>query len=94
MTAEHRRQKVEDVRKRSEYRKAHGLEDGSGGTFGGWTVRRDEEVLGSGMKEGGEGVGGVVGGVGGGAGETEAAMAREGGGERVKRPVRKWLGIW
>jgi hypothetical protein len=50
-TAEKRRQKVEDVRKRSEYRKAHGLE-GQEGIFGGWTAKSDEEVLGPGMREG------------------------------------------
>lgn len=40
-TAEMRRQKVEDVKKRAEYRKAHGLEEGEG-VFGGWTVKPDE----------------------------------------------------
>lgn len=51
-TAERRRQKVEDVRKRSEYRKAHGIDDE--GVLGGWTAKRDEEVMGPGMREGGE----------------------------------------
>jgi hypothetical protein len=34
-TAEMRRQKVEDVKRRSEYRKAHGLEDADDSKFGG-----------------------------------------------------------
>jgi hypothetical protein len=53
-TAERRRQKVEDVRKRSEFRRAHGMDDGGEGVFGGWTAKRDEEVMGPGMREGGE----------------------------------------
>lgn len=64
-TAERRRRKVEDVRKRGEYRKAHGLDKGEG--FGGWTARGEGEELGTGLKVlgvgvgVGEGVGGVVG---------------------------------
>lgn len=54
-TAERRRNKVEDVRKRSEYRKAHGM-DKDETTFGGWTAKTDREILGSGMREGGDGV--------------------------------------
>lgn len=45
-TAEMRRQKVEDVKRRSEYRKAHGLEDQDESKFGGWTAKSDDEVLG------------------------------------------------
>ena len=82
-TAEHRRQKVEDVRKRSEYRKAHGLE--KSGMFGGWTVKSDDEVMGGGMKEGGDLV------VGEGVGRAEEFAGLEGGG---RKPVKKWLGIW
>ena len=43
-TADRRKQKVEDVKKRSHYRKAHGLDQGEG-IFGGWTARTDEETL-------------------------------------------------
>ena len=92
-TAEHRRQKVEDVRKRSEFRKAHGLEgDKSENVLGGWTVKSDGEVMGPGMKEsGGEG-----------PLDREIRVKREEAareGEFVdfegkRRPVRKWLGIW
>jgi hypothetical protein len=54
-TAEMRRQKVEDVKRRSEYRKAHGLEVQDDNKFGGWTAKSDDEVLGPTptMKEGG-----------------------------------------
>ena len=99
-TAERRRQKVEDVGKRGEFRKAHGLEQEKG--WGGWRARTDREVLGPGMREGGgvvvrpglETRGEVV--------EDAVGVAErtgeEGGyadfeGKRV--PVRKrWLGIW
>lgn len=43
-TAERRKKKVDDVQKRSRYRKAHGLEDERG--FGGWTAKSDAESLG------------------------------------------------
>ncbi|KAF2159122.1 hypothetical protein M409DRAFT_71248 [Zasmidium cellare ATCC 36951] len=46
-TAEMRKQKVEDVKKRSEYRKAHGIEE-SEGILGGWTARMADEVTGQG----------------------------------------------
>ncbi|KAF2484304.1 hypothetical protein BDY17DRAFT_323171 [Neohortaea acidophila] len=48
--AERRKQKVDDVKKRSDYRKAHGMEDG--GLFG-WTAKTDEEELGPALREGG-----------------------------------------
>ncbi|KAK3704249.1 hypothetical protein LTR37_013923 [Vermiconidia calcicola] len=51
-TAERRRRNVEDVRKRSEYRKAHGISQDET-TFGGWTAKTDAEVMGPGMREGG-----------------------------------------
>lgn len=44
-TAEMRRQKVEDVKRRSEFRKAHGLEDEDEGKFGGWTAKTDDEKV-------------------------------------------------
>ena len=50
-TAERRKQKVEDVKKRSEYRKAHGLEQE--GMFGGWTAREEGEEMGPALREGG-----------------------------------------
>ena len=98
-TSERRKQSVEDVRKRSEYRKAHGLE--KEGLFGSWTARTDEETMGAGMREGG-GAALVA------ASEPEPSPIRAD--EQVlatpgaqgdfvdfegkKRPVKKWLGIW
>lgn len=41
---EKRRRRVDDVVKRSQYRKAHGLEDKQG--FGGWTAKTDAEMVG------------------------------------------------
>src|SRR5438045_2404156 len=42
-TAERRKRKVDDVQKRSEYRKKHGLETEE---IGGWTAKTDAEALG------------------------------------------------
>lgn len=50
-TQERRRRKVEDVRKRSEYRKAHGL-DQNEGVLGGWTAKTDAETMGPAFREG------------------------------------------
>ena len=99
-TAERRRQRVADVRKRSEYRKAHGM-DQDEGTFGGWTAKSDVEVMGPGMKEGDitpspgpqttmelarETVRNVEG-----RSEDETFVDFEGN----RRPMRKkWFGIW
>lgn len=38
-----RARKVDDVAKRAQYRKAHGLDKDDG--FGGWTVKNDQELL-------------------------------------------------
>jgi hypothetical protein len=43
-TMERRKRKVEDVQKRAAYRKAHGLENDE--TFGGWTAKSDNQLLG------------------------------------------------
>ena len=78
-TQERRKRKVEDVQKRSAYRKAHGLEKDEG--FGGWMAKTDEQLLGPGIPmgemEGKEGE------------NAEQHIIRE-----KKPPVRKWLGIW
>lgn len=42
VTGEKRKKKVDDVVKRAEYRKAHGLEQKD--AFGNWTVREDREA--------------------------------------------------
>ncbi|KAK5168330.1 uncharacterized protein LTR77_006899 [Saxophila tyrrhenica] len=100
-TAERRRQKVEDVRKRGEFRRAHGLE-GEEGVFGAWTAKGDAEVMGPGMREGGGGgVGGGREGMARGQGEEVREEAQAGQETYVDfegklRPVerKKWLGIW
>lgn len=86
-TAERRRKKVEDVTKRSEYRKAHGLDNEQG--FGGWTAKSDAEVLGPGIRAGDR----VV------VDEASPVAQEPAGGaypeqERPKKPLKKWLGIW
>ena len=48
-TAERRKRKVEDVQKRSEYRKKHGLETEG---VGGWTAKTDVDVLGPAIQTG------------------------------------------
>ena len=96
-TAERRKKKVEDVEKRSKYRKAHGLENDQG--FGGWTAKTDSELMGPALKLDGA-VGEPVKAEG--AGQEKGAAAAVGHGdehtyvdfEGKKRPVRKWLGIW
>lgn len=85
-TQERRRKKVEDVQKRAEYRKAHGLDKDEG--FGGWTARDDNEMMGPGLK-------GVANGA---VARGEEEMVNEKGMytdfEGRKRPLKKWLGIW
>lgn len=89
-TAERRKRRVDDVQKRGEFRKAHGLEtDG----IGGWTAKTDGESLGPAIQNDD-------------ANPTAedasptAALAVAGGvvldeqPGRPKKPLRKWLGIW
>lgn len=52
-TAERRKAKMDDVAKRSEFRKAHGIESNESGVFGGWTAKPDEDNLGPADREGG-----------------------------------------
>ncbi|KAK5137391.1 hypothetical protein LTR08_008969 [Meristemomyces frigidus] len=54
-TADRRRRNVDDVQKRSEYRKAHGIDQGEG-VFGGWTAKTDAETLGPALSERGAAV--------------------------------------
>lgn len=49
-TAERRKQKVDDVQKRAQYRKAHGLDQDEG--FGGWTAKSDNELIGPAIPSG------------------------------------------
>ncbi|OJD37709.1 major facilitator superfamily [Diplodia corticola] len=98
-TAEKRKRKVEDVDKRAEYRRAHGLDAAEDtGLLRGWLAepheKRTEEVV-------------VVGADGEGRGqeqereqspvakeEQEGFRDFEGRQQRERRPVKKWLGIW
>lgn len=50
-TLRRRREKTEDVRKRSEFRKAHGMDEEEG-RFGGWTAKTDAQALGPALREG------------------------------------------
>jgi hypothetical protein len=51
-TQERRTRKVEDVQKRSAYRKAHGLDKDEG--IGGWMAKSDDQLLGPAMVAEGE----------------------------------------
>jgi hypothetical protein len=82
-TMERRKRKVEDVQKRAQYRKAHGMEQDEG--FGGWTAKSDEQSLGPAIPLGNS--------------DGQSPIAEEGnsdGSEQVreKKPLKKWLGIW
>lgn len=102
VTAERRKKKVEDVRKRSEYRKAHGLDKNEG--FGGWTARSDKELLGPALRtekeksslepeSGSKAIPAAEGDDEGNADQVESpGVYRDWRGKR--RPVKKWLGIW
>lgn len=100
-TAEKRRRGVDDVQKRSTYRKAHGLEVENAQGLGGWTAKSEGEVMGPGARVEDGAVGRAVEGV----GMERDGGARVGGGdgrdlsiysdwEGKKKPVRKWFGIW
>ncbi|KAL8730301.1 MAG: hypothetical protein Q9166_004184 [cf. Caloplaca sp. 2 TL-2023] len=84
-TAARRKKKVDDVQKRSRYRKAHGLEDEQG--WGGWTAKNDVDSLGPAIPTGD---------LPGGDGSPEAAEDQSTyvNPERKRRPVKRWLGIW
>lgn len=94
-TAERRKQKVDDVQKRSEYRKAHGMGQEEG-VLGGWTAKSDEEAVGPALREGGVQLSRPVSEraieVVGQAGEAEETFVDF---EGKRQPVqKKWFGIW
>ncbi|KAL8768366.1 MAG: hypothetical protein Q9209_005400 [Squamulea sp. 1 TL-2023] len=84
-TAERRKKKVDDVQKRSRYRKAHGLEDEQG--LGGWTAKNDTDSLGPSIPTGD---------MPGDDGSPQARREKESyvDFEGKRRPVKRWLGIW
>ncbi|KAI4221265.1 MAG: hypothetical protein L6R36_007027 [Xanthoria steineri] len=84
-TAERRKKKVDDVQKRSRYRKAHGLEDEQG--LGGWTAKNDADSLGPSIPTGDL------------PGDEASPQApsdkpTHADFEGRSRPVKRWLGIW
>ena len=99
-TQERRKRDLEDVQKRSTYRRAHGLAEESSQGMGGWNFKGDVEsgapLLGpDGVPKG--------------PSSTEAAVLSDGSAIQTsgsskerpledwrgpKRPVKKWLGIW
>ncbi|KAI9675086.1 MAG: hypothetical protein M1817_001494 [Caeruleum heppii] len=92
-TAERRRRKVDDVKKRSQYRKAHGMDKDEG--FGGWTAKERKEVTASPIAEGGEGeeMPILAGAVPAPTLEADEDVYTDFEGRR-RKPVKKWLGIW
>ncbi|EME50322.1 hypothetical protein DOTSEDRAFT_165466 [Dothistroma septosporum NZE10] len=98
-TAERRKQKVDDVKKRSDYRKAHGLETAEG-VFGGWTAKTEEETRGPGFRYGEQVESGAVMEIAKGTGESVMTQAGEADETYVDfegktQPLRKkWFGLW
>jgi hypothetical protein len=82
-TADRRKRVVDDVSKRGEFRKAHGLETEA---FGGWTAKGNKEDLSPPLHV--EVQGGVSMTAHGGSGDAMQQVQTE------KKPLRKWLGIW
>ena len=86
---------MEDVQKRSHYRKAHGLDKEQG--WGGWTAKSDDELLGPALRTDGA-IGSEVSrsssavGVAPKAADTDGAVYVDW--EGRKKPVKKWFGIW
>ncbi|KAL8866947.1 MAG: hypothetical protein Q9198_008701 [Flavoplaca austrocitrina] len=84
-TAKRRKKKVDDVQKRSRYRKAHGLEEEQG--LGGWTAKTDADSLGPAIPTGDL------------PGDDASPQATVDKSTYVdfdgkRRPVKRWLGIW
>ena len=78
-TQDRRMRKVEDVQKRSTYRKAHGLDKDEG--FGGWMAKSDEQLLGPGIPLGE-------------TQEKQVDVSSKQDVREKRPPVKKWLGIW
>ncbi|KAK4547468.1 hypothetical protein LTR36_001124 [Oleoguttula mirabilis] len=93
-TAERRKQKVDDVQKRSEYRKAHGINQGDS-VLGGWTAKEETESMGPALREGRALVGSAdmdASPVAAGAADANGTFVDF---EGKQQPMRKkWLGIW
>lgn len=100
-TAEKRKKGVEDVQKRSTYRRAHGLESEDSQGLGGWTALSGKETVGPSLHVDGpvrpnplnNGTASPV--------AKDTSDSREDGNESTyvdwdgkKKPLKKWLGIW
>ncbi|KAL8674720.1 MAG: hypothetical protein Q9168_000878 [Polycauliona sp. 1 TL-2023] len=85
-TAQRRKKKVDDVQKRSRYRKAHGLENEQG--LGGWTAKNDADSLGPAIPTGDLPSNDA---------SPQAPVEDKStfvDFEGKRRPVKRWLGIW
>ena len=82
-TAERRKKVVDDVQKRGEYRKKHGLEHEG---IGGWTAKPNEGNLQSSTSTNGANGGLVL--------EESESIEVEQRVQRSRKPLKKWLGIW
>lgn len=89
-TVARREAKTDDVRKRGEYRKAHGIDEEAG--IGGWTFRSDDsagKTLADAEREGGTS-----------RVEEQSPIAQQGAsGEYVdfsgeRKKTKKWFGLW
>ena len=69
---------MEDVSKRAAYRKAHGLENDQ--SFGGWTAKSDEQLLGPAIPIGST--------------ESVKAVQAQEHVDSERKTTKKWLGIW
>ncbi|KAL6717445.1 hypothetical protein ACLMJK_005360 [Lecanora helva] len=78
ITADMRRRDIEDVQKRTTYRRRHGLESEDSQGIGGWTPREDDEILGPSLRTEGP----IS------RGNSDVDL------EGKKRPARRWFGIW
>ena len=102
-TAAKRRKNVEDVQKRSTYRRAHGLESDDAQGLGAWTARSDAETPGAwpSLRADSPIAQQPVLAVKRDVGEKNDAPANDDSRESAyvdwegrKRPIKKWLGIW
>lgn len=100
-TAEKRKRDVEDVQKRSTYRRAHGLESEDSQGLGGWTARSDTKTIGPSLQVDGPVSRKPVDFVADQAarkdhtftdGDSKPAAPAES--ESSKKPLKKWFGIW
>ena len=100
-TAEKRKKDVEDVQKRSTYRRAHGLESDDSQGLGGWTARSDEEVSSPSLRVDGPIIRKPALDIPNEHSESSTVTPHDDHKDSLyldwegkKKPVKKWLGIW